>query len=74
MPVNAALQRVVATIRKLTPAVEMIAPQHGRVIRGPLVQQFLERMERLQVGLDIMDEAAGPHRTCRRGTRWWTGC
>lgn len=57
MPVNAALQRVVATIRKLTPAVEMIAPQHGRVIRGPLVQQFLERMERLQVGLDIMDEA-----------------
>ncbi|WP_338869075.1 hypothetical protein [Myxococcus stipitatus] len=57
MPVNAALARAVATIRKLTPAVEIIAPQHGRVIRGPLVQQFLERMERLQVGLDIMDEA-----------------
>ncbi|AKF80218.1 Flavorubredoxin [Myxococcus fulvus] len=57
MPVNAALARTVATIRKLTPAVEIIAPQHGRVIRGPLVQQFLERMERLQVGLDIMDEA-----------------
>ncbi|NTX04758.1 hypothetical protein HUA74_24545 [Myxococcus sp. CA051A] len=57
MPVNAALARVVATIRKLTPAVEIIAPQHGRVIRGPLVQQFLERMEKLQVGLDIMDEA-----------------
>ncbi|MCP3098078.1 hypothetical protein LZ198_04210 [Myxococcus sp. K15C18031901] len=57
MPVNAALSRTVAAIRKLTPAVEIIAPQHGRVIRGPLVQQFLERMERLQVGLDIMDEA-----------------
>ncbi|NVJ22145.1 MULTISPECIES: hypothetical protein [Myxococcus] len=57
MPVNAALARVVATIRKLAPAVEIIAPQHGRVIRGPLVQQFLERMEKLQVGLDIMDEA-----------------
>ncbi|AGC43039.1 metallo-beta-lactamase family protein [Myxococcus stipitatus DSM 14675] len=57
MPVNAALARAVATIRKLTPAVEIIAPQHGRVIRGPLVHQFLERMERLQVGLDIMDEA-----------------
>ncbi|WP_164002099.1 hypothetical protein [Pyxidicoccus caerfyrddinensis] len=57
MPVNAALVRAVAAIRKLTPAVEMIAPQHGRIIRGPLVQQFLERMERLQVGLDIMDEA-----------------
>ncbi|MFY1831477.1 hypothetical protein ACN47A_36530 [Myxococcus fulvus] len=57
MPVNVALARTVAAIRKLTPAVELIAPQHGRVIRGPLVQQFLERMERLQVGLDIMDEA-----------------
>ncbi|MCE9669700.1 hypothetical protein LY474_18040 [Myxococcus stipitatus] len=57
MPVNAALARTVAAIRKLTPAVEIIAPQHGRVIRGPLVHQFLERMERLQVGLDIMDEA-----------------
>jgi glyoxylase-like metal-dependent hydrolase (beta-lactamase superfamily II) len=57
MPVNAALVRAVAAIRKLQPAVEFIAPQHGRVIRGPLLPQFLERMERLQVGLDIMDEA-----------------
>ncbi|MBN8226892.1 hypothetical protein JYK02_05135 [Corallococcus macrosporus] len=57
MPVNSALVRAVAAIRKLTPAVEMIAPQHGRIIRGKLVQQFLERMERLQVGLDIIDEA-----------------
>ncbi|WP_375771340.1 hypothetical protein NR798_10695 [Archangium gephyra] len=57
MPVNLALQRVVAVIRKLTPAVEIIAPQHGRLIRGPLIQTFLERMEKLPVGLDIMDEA-----------------
>ncbi|ATB26877.1 hypothetical protein [Melittangium boletus] len=57
MPVNSALVRAVAAIRQLTPAVEMIAPQHGRVIRGALVQQFLDRMERLQVGLDIIDEA-----------------
>ncbi|WP_224250003.1 oxygen-binding di-iron domain-containing protein [Hyalangium gracile] len=57
MPVNAALARAVATIRKLQPAVEIIAPQHGRIVRGALVSQFLERMERLQVGLDIMDEA-----------------
>ncbi|RKH62289.1 hypothetical protein [Corallococcus aberystwythensis] len=57
MPVNSALVRAVAAIRKLSPAVEMIAPQHGRIIRGKLVHQFLERMERLQVGLDIIDEA-----------------
>jgi flavorubredoxin len=57
MPVNLALQRVVAVIRKLEPAVEIIAPQHGRLIRGPLIQMFLDRMEKLPVGLDIMDEA-----------------
>ncbi|WP_257463468.1 oxygen-binding di-iron domain-containing protein [Archangium lipolyticum] len=57
MPVNLALQRVVATIRQLEPAVEIIAPQHGRLIRGPLIQMFLDRMEKLPVGLDIMDEA-----------------
>jgi glyoxylase-like metal-dependent hydrolase (beta-lactamase superfamily II) len=57
MPVNQALQRVVAVIRKLEPAVEIIAPQHGRLIRGPLIQTFLDRMEKLPVGLDIMDEA-----------------
>lgn len=57
MPVNLALQRVVATIRQLEPGVEIIAPQHGRLIRGPLLQTFLDRMEKLPVGLDIMDEA-----------------
>lgn len=57
MPVNLALQRVVAVIRALEPAVEIIAPQHGRLIRGPLIQTFLDRMEKLPVGLDIMDEA-----------------
>ncbi|MGA9520155.1 MAG: hypothetical protein WBV82_01745 [Myxococcaceae bacterium] len=56
MPVNAALARAVAAIRKLTPTVEMIAPQHGRIIQGRLVEQFLDRMERLPVGLDIIDE------------------
>lgn len=56
MPVNAALVRAVEAIRKLEPAVEFIAPQHGRIIRRALIPQFLERMERLQVGLDLMDE------------------
>lgn len=60
MPVNIALSRVVETIRALEPKVEIIAPQHGRVIRGPLVEEFLDRISRLQVGLDIMDEASDP--------------
>ena len=60
MPTNLALTRVVAAIRALEPGVEVIAPQHGRVIKGDLVPLFLERMNRLQVGLDIMDEASDP--------------
>lgn len=60
MPTNAALARAVAVIRALEPAVEIIAPQHGRLIRGPLVKVFLDRIERLQVGLDIIDESQDP--------------
>ncbi|NLY93836.1 MAG: hypothetical protein GXY23_07370 [Myxococcales bacterium] len=60
MPTNAALARAVAAIRALEPKVEIIAPQHGRVIKGDLVPLFLDRMSRLQVGLDIMDEASDP--------------
>jgi len=56
MPTNAAMVRAVATIRALDPPVEIIAPQHGRVIQGAFVEDFLERMERLQVGIDILDE------------------
>jgi flavorubredoxin len=56
MPTNVALARAVATIRKLDPAPEIIAPQHGRIIRGPLIPYFLSKIERLQVGLDIMEE------------------
>ena len=60
MPTNAALARTVQAIRALQPAVEIIAPQHGRVIRGPYVKMFLDRIERLQVGLDIIDESQDP--------------
>jgi flavorubredoxin len=60
MPTNAALARTVAAIRALEPKVEVLAPQHGRVITGELVPLFLDRMSRLQVGLDIMDEASDP--------------
>jgi hypothetical protein len=56
MPTNSALRLAVAAIRALSPSVEVIAPQHGRIIRGALVQEFLERIERLPVGLDLIDE------------------
>ena len=55
MPINKALQIAVDAIRKLTPKVEVIAPQHGRVIRGEWVEYFLDKLERLPVGLDVLE-------------------
>jgi len=54
MPSNDAIRLSVQKIRQLTPAPLMIAPQHGGIIRGALINEFLDRMETLQVGLDII--------------------
>jgi serine/threonine-protein kinase len=54
MPTREALRHAVRRIRALKPAVEVIAPQHGFVLKGDLVGLFLERMEGLLVGLDLM--------------------
>jgi serine/threonine-protein kinase len=60
MPSRQALSHAVRQVRALKPAAEVIAPQHGFVIKGDLVGLFLERLEGLQVGLDLLaaeDEA-----------------
>lgn len=54
MPTREALRYAVRQIRALSPAVECIAPQHGHVIRGELVPLFLERMENLIVGFELL--------------------
>jgi serine/threonine-protein kinase len=54
MPTREALRYAVRQIRALKPAVEVIAPQHGFVVRGDLVPLFLERLEGLPVGLDLL--------------------
>ncbi len=56
MPTNRVLVRAIEAIRKLDPPVEIIAPQHGRLLRGPILNRFMERLARLPVGLDILDE------------------
>ncbi len=56
MPANKSLVRAIAAIRALDPPVEIIAPQHGRVLQGPVLLDFLDRMETLQVGLDIAED------------------
>ncbi len=56
MPANQAIVNTIESISRLTPPVEIIAPQHGRVIRGSLVQEFMSRLAKLPVGLDILDD------------------
>lgn len=56
MPSNAALARAISRIRKLDPEPEIIAPQHGRLLRGNVMAQFMDRLERLPVGLDLIEE------------------
>jgi flavorubredoxin len=53
MPVNLALKNAVENFRNHTNDIKIIAPQHGRMITGDLVNDFLDRMSSLQVGLDL---------------------
>jgi len=56
MPTNKALKIAISRIRALLPRVRIIAPQHGRLIRGEYVGEFMSRLEHLEVGLDILEE------------------
>jgi glyoxylase-like metal-dependent hydrolase (beta-lactamase superfamily II) len=54
MPSREILRYAVRQIRALRPAVKMIAPQHGHVITGDLLPLFLDQMEQLFVGYDLL--------------------
>jgi flavorubredoxin len=54
MPSRDALKLAVSRIRNLDPPLEMIAPQHGSLIQGEFLRDFLDRMYNLDVGLDLL--------------------
>ena len=56
MPSSRAVRKTVERINLLNPMPEVIAPQHGDVIKGELVREFLERLSTLQVGIDLVDD------------------
>ncbi len=56
MPSSKALQKTMEAISMLNPFPEVIAPQHGDVIKGDFVVEFMDRLSRLQVGADLMEE------------------
>ena len=54
MPTREVLRYAVRQIRALSPPVKVIAPQHGHVITGDLVEVFLDKMHELLVGHDLL--------------------
>ena len=52
MPSREAVAYAIGQIRALDPPVEVIAPQHGFVLRGDFMHAVMERLEQLPVGLD----------------------
>ncbi len=52
-----ACRKFISLIRQLD--IEMIAPQHGGVFRGKSVKKFIDWLERLKCGSDIIDEISG---------------
>ncbi len=54
MPSNEAIKLAVSKIRQLDPPPLALAPQHGGLIKGELIDQVLEQIVDLPVGLDIV--------------------
>jgi glyoxylase-like metal-dependent hydrolase (beta-lactamase superfamily II) len=56
-PSREALRHALKQIRKLDPQPLMIAPQHGAILQGETIELFIQRMEELMVGVDIIEGA-----------------
>ncbi len=59
MPSNEAIRKAVQKVRELDPPPLVLAPQHGGIIKGALIEDFLSRMVELPVGLDIISSLEG---------------
>jgi glyoxylase-like metal-dependent hydrolase (beta-lactamase superfamily II) len=54
MPSRRAVQDTLSRIVDLEPFPEVIAPQHGDVLRGAWVKEFVSRLSKLDVGVDLV--------------------
>lgn len=54
MPGRAAVEFSIRQVRALRPAVEVIAPQHGFLLRGDFMNTVLDRLAVLPVGMDLL--------------------
>ncbi len=55
LPCSDALKMWVNTVRQLD--IHTIAPQHGAVMQGALVEQFIDWLETLECGLELMGDS-----------------
>jgi glyoxylase-like metal-dependent hydrolase (beta-lactamase superfamily II) len=54
MPSSSALQDTIGRIGMLPRLPAVIAPQHGDIVEGPMVGEFMNRLAHLEVGIDRM--------------------
>ncbi len=54
MPTKRALRYVIEKIRALYPPPLIIAPQHGAILKGVILEQFMDRLFNLDVGADLL--------------------
>ncbi|MFN8575678.1 MAG: hypothetical protein U0354_02360 [Candidatus Sericytochromatia bacterium] len=56
MPSKKAIQNAIDNIRKLDVPPLMIVPQHGAILKGEVMDQFLNRLYHLDVGMDLFNK------------------
>ena len=56
MPSSLALRETIGRIGMMQSRPPFIAPQHGDIVEGRTVHEFMERLSRLKVGIDRMNE------------------
>jgi len=54
MPTKRALRYAIEQIRNLYPPPKIIAPQHGTILKGAILEEFMQRLFNLDVGADLL--------------------
>jgi glyoxylase-like metal-dependent hydrolase (beta-lactamase superfamily II) len=55
MPSSKAIKNAIDNIRKLDPPPLMLVPQHGSILAGEIMEQFMNRLYNLEVGTDLFN-------------------
>ncbi|MGB9734598.1 MAG: MBL fold metallo-hydrolase [bacterium] len=56
MPSKEAIKLAIESIKRLAPPPLIVAPQHGGIIQGELVEEFIKRMSSLEVGIELIKD------------------